>query len=128
MSQIFGTSIQLMNKSMDNLWMKMSTNLDNIANVDTVGYKAKYVTFEEAFKDSLDKATATNNTDNIKNAIANSQPLMHTSTTEGLRLDGNNVNLDVEMIEMTRTSLQYQYALSSINSDIARLRTAIKGQ
>ncbi len=128
MSEIFGNSMLLMKQSLDYLWTKQSVTSDNIANVDTPGFKAGYVTFEEEFKKQLDLALNTNNNQNIRNVLANQNNLqVHTSVNEGLRADGNNVNLDVEMIELSITSQQYNYALSSLNSDITRLSTVIKG-
>ncbi len=128
MSNIFGNSIQMMGKSLDYLWLKQGVTSNNIANGETPGYKAQYVTFEETFRQQLETAMVSNNENTINNAIMNVSPTVHESTAEGTRLDGNNVNTEVEMIELTRVALQYQTELNSINSDITRIRTAIKGQ
>lgn len=37
----------LLQRSMEYLWDKQTCILDNIANVETPGYKTKYATFEE---------------------------------------------------------------------------------
>ncbi len=128
MRSLYGNSMELIGKSLDYLWLKQSVTLNNIANSDTVGFKADYVTFEDEFKRLLDEAAQNGKSSDIQNAISTSQIELKKSEAEGLRLDGNNVNVDVEMVELTRTSLQYQYAANSLTSDIARLRTAIKGQ
>ena len=47
MNDIFGNNILVGRRSLDYLWTKMAASLENIANVDTPGYKAKYVTFED---------------------------------------------------------------------------------
>ncbi len=126
MNTIYGNSINMLNKSLDYLWLRQGVTSNNIANNDTVGYKAQYVTFEEEFRKELDAALNMGG-DSFKDAIDKSFAKVHTSQNEGLRLDGNNVNVEVEMIELTRTSFQYRYALDSISSDINRLSTAIKG-
>ena len=46
MIRLFGNSISMAEKSLDFLWAKQQIISYNIANVDTPGYKAKYVTFE----------------------------------------------------------------------------------
>lgn len=124
----WGNSISMVAKSLDYLWEKQGAISNNLANVDTPGYKSKYVTFEENYQSRLKAAMETGNRTQIQKAISGAQTSVQESKTESARLDGNNVNADVQLIEMSRTALQYQYGLSSVNSDIARLRTAIKGQ
>ncbi len=125
---IFGNSIQMVNQSLDYLWLKQSVTSNNISNAETPGYKAEYVTFENSYKEQLELAIMSNDNEAINQAIMGATPVVHKSDTEGSRLDGNNVNTEVEMIELTKAALQYQYGLNSINSDISRLRTVIKGQ
>lgn len=124
----WGNSISMVAKSLDYLWEKQGAISNNLSNVDTPGYKSKYVTFEENYQSRLKAAMETGNRTQIQKAISGAQTSVQESKSESSRLDGNNVNADIQLIEMSRTALQYQYGLSSINSDIARLRTAIKGQ
>ena len=51
---------------------------------------------------------------------------MNTTWAESSRLDGNSVDMDQEQVELVRTAYEYQYMLSSINSDINRLKSAAK--
>lgn len=127
-SSMYGNTIGMMERSLDFLWTKQGVTSNNIANVDTPGYKSKYVTFEETFQRRLSAASRTGDGRQMKQAIAGASTVLHETTGETARLDGNNVNADTEMVELTRTALQYQYGLNSVNSDITRLRTAIKGQ
>lgn len=126
LNTVFGNSMSMSEKSLDFLWKKQQVTMENIANVDTPGYKAKYVTFEETFRSRLQAAAG--NSDAVKNAIGNSSYQVHSTDNESARLDGNSVNQEAEMVELTRTALQYQYGLNAVNSDIMRLRTAVKGQ
>lgn len=127
MNSIFGNQISMSSKSLEYLWEKQAVTSNNIANVDTPGYKAQYVTFEETFQSKLQAASNTGNAGTVRSAIQGSKYQVNTTTTESTRLDGNNVNQDTEMVELTRTALQYQYVLSAVNSDITRLSTVIKG-
>lgn len=126
MSEIFGNSMQLMLKSMDFLWKKQEVIANNIANVDTPGYKSRYVTFEEELREKLDRARE-DRKESMAQALADTQYEIHVTENETARLDGNNVNADTELIEMTRAAMQYQYAQSAYNGELNRLRTAIKG-
>lgn len=113
---------------MEYLWAKQQVTLQNLANVDTPGYKSKYVTFEDEFRTRLQNAAVTNNDGQVSEAIENSHYVVNDTGDESARLDENNVDADVESVELSRTALQYMYTAQAITSDIARLRAAIKGQ
>ena len=128
MSSIFGNTISMTQKSLDYLWTKQTVSLDNIANNDTPGYKARYVTFEDQLKKNLVAAdkSGQNNRRSLAKGIERSGFSVH-NTDDAARLDGNNVQVEAENTELVRSYLQYQYQVQSINSDISRLRIAIKG-
>ncbi|WP_124066894.1 flagellar basal body rod protein FlgB [Clostridium sp. E02] len=126
MNAIFGNNISMAEKSLDYLWTKQKTTLTNIANGDTPGYKAKNVTFENEFRKRLMSGKGSTSSD-IGNIINRSRYFVHSTDQESARVDGNNVNMDVENVELARTTLQYQYELNAFNSEISRLRTMIKG-
>ncbi|MEG0879019.1 MAG: flagellar basal body rod protein FlgB, partial [Oscillospiraceae bacterium] len=86
-----------MESSMDALWMKLQVHLDNIANYETPGYKAKTVNFSEV----LDSATKKD--DDTSHLRLNVVEDATTST----RLDGNNVDMEKEQLEMWKTQAQY---------------------
>ncbi len=126
MDFMLGNSGLLTQKSLDFLWEKQKVTMNNIANDDTPGFKAQYVTFEEEMRKRLsggEHKTASK----IHDEILNSNILIKNTNNESTRLDGNNVNVDVENVEMARTTLQYEYLLKAFNNDYTRLRTAIKG-
>lgn len=126
MNSIFGNNISMAEKSLDYLWSKQRITMNNIANGDTPGYKAQYVTFEDEFRKRL-TAGKTGTSKDIANIIGNSRYFIRNTNDESARMDGNNVNTDVENVELARTTLQYQYEMNALNSEITRLRTFIKG-
>lgn len=126
MNQIFGNGILVSEKSLDYLWKKEAVTAGNLANVDTPGYKAKYVTFEDMYRAKLKGASGDRAA--VRQAANSAVWLVEESDTETARMDGNNVVADAEMSELTRTALQYQYVIQSVNSEISRLSTVIKGQ
>ena len=125
---LFGNNIALASKSMEYLWGKQQITLQNLANVDTPGYKSKYVTFEDVFRTRLEQAAMSRDDEKIAEAIEDSRLVVHDTGDESARLDENNVDADVESVELTRATLQYMYTAQAITSDIARLRTVITGQ
>lgn len=113
---------------MDFLWTKQTTILDNIANVETPGYKAKYVTFEESLQAKLQAAAdAAKPRSSVREALNGAGPVVR-EAQESTRLDGNGVNATEQGVEMARNGYQLQYVYNAISSDLAALRTAIRGQ
>lgn len=123
----FGNTIQMSQKALDYLWKKQEITMDNIANISTPGYKAKEISFQDTFRNKLKVATQTGDANDVRAAIRDSDYTVY-ERSDSARVDGNGVNVDVEYTELSRTALHYQYLLQSVNSDITRLRTAIKGQ
>ncbi|MEG7530318.1 MAG: flagellar basal body rod protein FlgB [Hungatella sp.] len=129
LNAIFGNTMTMTQKSLDYLWLKQSVTTNNIANNDTPGFKAQYVTFEDSLKRNLQGLAAGGETNAsvLQQGIERSGFSVH-NTTDSARLDGNNVQIEAENTELARSYLQYQYQLQSLNSDISRLRAAIRGQ
>ena len=128
MWNLFGNNIDLASKSMEYRWGKQQITLQNLANVDTPGYKSKYVTFEDEFRTRLRNASMAKDGEKMEDAISGSHFIVHDTEEESTRLDESNVNADVESVELSRATLQYMYTAQAITSDIARLRSVITGQ
>ena len=127
MNYMFGNSISMSQKSLEFLWAKQVVISKNLTNVDTPGYKAKYVTFEDVYQNRLKLARAAKTPAQTRSIIENSYYSINEKDSSA-RLDENNVNADAEEVEMARAQLQYQYVLNAVNSDFSRLRSVIKGQ
>lgn len=87
---------------------------NNLANVNTPGYKALSVTFEEELSKRLDNPAG------VKAKVVESDAPE--------RVDGNNVDLDAELNAMTKNSLLYQAAAQILASRVGSLRSAISGR
>ena len=112
----------VMQKSLDASWMRQQTIADNIANIDTPGYKSKYVEFENLLQQQL--AGSAGNIDKLE-AMDLPAPQVMTNSQTSIRQDGNNVDIDGENIELVRTQLQYEYMTRKISDEFSRLRYAI---
>lgn len=127
---IYGNSLDILKKSLDYTWAKKTVITDNIANYDTPGYKAKYITFEDRLKNNIDslKSKPFIKRSDIQNEIDKTKIEIHKSNNQSLRADGNNVDMEAENIELSRTQLQYQALTKQINDQFTRLRTVIDGR
>lgn len=126
MNELYGNSLSLLSKALDCLWKRQEVISNNLSNVDTPGYKAKYVLFEDALRDSIEHSQMTDRKGR-QEAIRNTRYEVRETEGRTERLDGNSVDATDEFVELTRTTHQYQYLLNAVNQDIARLRTVIKG-
>lgn len=127
MSGLYGNGIALTEKVLDYLWGRQTVTLNNIANDDTPGFKTQHVTFENELMRKLQGVgKSMENPLEISRAIDGVQARLRTTWTESSRLDGNNVDMDQEQVELVRAAYEYQHMVSSINNDITRLRNAAK--
>lgn len=118
----------LLEKSMDFLWAKQAAILDNVANAETPGYRAKVVTFEETLRSQLERAQMTDTPiKETRSALEHSH--YQVSRHPGInRMDDNGVNVTEQSVEMIRNAYQLQYVMNSINSELSILRMAVRGQ
>lgn len=127
MNYLNNNALLLSEKVLDFLWQKQVVSSNNIANAETPGFQASYVTFEDELKNRI--AAAKHQTaSEIRKGILSTEAEVHLTEDESTRADGNNVNLDVESMEIAKAALQYQYMLKSFSDDAVRLGTVIRGQ
>jgi flagellar basal-body rod protein FlgB len=122
---LFDNALFATEKLANYLWQKQKVTLNNIANVSTPGYKAQYVTFQDELKKRLE-FDDNESSAQIKNDIGSTDMHVYTKEDESNRLDGNNVNMDAEQVELASTTIQYQMAIDSISDEISRIRSAMK--
>lgn len=120
-----GINLNLLNRSLDGLWLRQQATMENIANYSTPGYKSKFIDFENSLADklnSLEKEKASE----VKEQIDSSSIILGQNENQTLRLDGNNVDLEKENLTLAKTQLQYMYTVTEINSYFLRLKSVIK--
>lgn len=127
MLNLYGNGVNLTERTLDYLWGRQNVTINNIANVDTPGFKSKYVTFENFLAKNIRSAQLKSATGkNVERAIQSSFATVHTTNNESTRLDGNNVDMDQEQIELVKTTYEYQMMVQSINNDFSRLNESVK--
>lgn len=124
---MFGNTISMTEKALSYLYKREEVLMNNMANVDTPGFKRSDVSFEEEFRSKLMEASGLKSSRAMPDAIDESHYTVY-SRDDSARVDENNVNMEVEQTEFARSGLQYQYLMQSVNMDFRLLQTAIKGQ
>lgn len=117
-------TLNLLNKSLDGLWLKQQITMENIANYSTPGYKSKSVDFENILKANLENNKG-KTTSQINDVVKTSKIVIKENDNQSLRLDGNNVDLELENLQLAKTQLQYMYTVSEINSYFSKLKSVI---
>jgi flagellar basal-body rod protein FlgB len=92
----------------------------NLANIDTPGYKAKDVSFAEHMQSLVLKTTSPSH---IQPGAQNNMRIYEVGTET--KENGNTVDLDREMTELTKNGLQYVALVQFLNQKIRTLRSAI---
>lgn len=114
-----GTSFNLLQQGMDAVWKKQTVTLHNLANVETPGYKAKYVDFETVYTLLKDAA---GNTGRVATQI---KAVVKEDATTSMREDGNNVDPDKEGLALAKAQIEYDYYNSKVTHRLSCLRHVI---
>ena len=120
--------INVLDKAADASWIRNEVLSNNIANVDTPNFKRQDVAFEQYLMAQLEGADSAN----LSKVVANVDLDSITSTTYtdpntlSYRLDGNNVDIDTENVELASNQLKYQALINSISNEFNMLENAMK--
>lgn len=130
MNWLNSNSMLLSQRVLDVSWERQRLALENIANIDTPGFKAGFGLFEDELRSRLSRLQGRDDVrrSDIREAILDTRFQVRRSEEESMRADGNNVNMDVEQIEVVRNAFQYQFALRQISDQLSRLRVSIEGR
>ena len=120
--------INVLNRAADAAWQRNEAISNNIANVDTPGYKRQDVAFESVLQQALGNNRYQSMDDKV--AIVNLSRLRGRAYVDyanySYRLDGNNVDIENENVMLAENQLKYQGLISSINQEFTNLQTVMK--
>lgn len=123
--QLLGNqNYQLARHLLDAASLRHEALATNIANLETPGFKR--LDLSPDFARQLEKVASS--------GAPSSEPLHLTPTVvqdlnaRAVRPDGNSVELDRELIEMSRNTLEYDFLTQFTSDSIKRLRAAITGR
>ncbi len=117
--------INVMDRAADASYLRDKAISNNIANINTPGYKRQDVSFaaelEEALRhskfESLDDKVSSVRLDRLRGRVYTDE------IGFSYRLDGNNVDIDTENAEMAANHLLYNGITQCINSEFSHLKT-----
>ena len=122
--------INVLGKAADGAWARNDAIANNIANADTPGYKRKDVSFETELQNALKSSKYTSLDDKVSAANDHLDRISYRTYTDSsewsYRLDGNNVDIDTENVELASNQIKYNAIVQSLDNEFKNLKTVIK--
>lgn len=116
----------ILDKAADASWMRENVITNNIANIDTPGYKRQDVDFESVLQKALGKTKYSSLDKKVRELNQDLGKLTTTSYTDAAnysyRLDRNNVDENTENAELASESLRYQLLTTAITNNFSRMQ------
>ena len=127
------TVIPQLSKGLDVYSLRQKITSENIANIQTAGYRRKEVKFEDKLRGALDmKITGVRTNANHLPVggqhIQQAQPVIEEDPANTLASGVNNVDIDKEMVEQVKNEIRYLYGSRLLSKNFAALRASIKGR
>jgi len=119
---IFSSEIyQLAGKLMDASVLRQDAIAANLANAETPGYRRMDLSpdFAAQLKASSENGSLSD---------APNPTLVEDPNARAVRADGNNVEIEHELLAMNQSSVEYEYEANIVTSNIKQLKMAISGQ
>ena len=120
--------VNVLDKAADASWIRNEVISNNIANVDTRNYKRQDVEFETYLLAQLQGANSSNLSATVAGMDLDSlnSTIYTDSSLLSYRLDGNNVDIDTENVELASNQLKYQALVGSIVNEFSMIKSAMQ--
>lgn len=127
---MFSTPVMyVLEKALDTAVLRQRNIAHNIANINTPGYKRYEVRFEDKLKEALELNPGLplyrTHPLHLPSGRTDISPEVVKDDSTTMRTDGNNVDIDREMVELAQNSLNYYVAVQQLNTRLAMLRYVI---
>jgi flagellar basal-body rod protein FlgB len=122
------TNYQLLTRALDASSLRQDAVSHNIANINTPGYKAQRVEFENLLHQAM-SGNGMSRTDDRhygQNGIGDLSPQIVRREGTSIRDDGNNVDIDLEMSELAANNIYYQSLTNQLSAKYAMVRSVLR--
>lgn len=120
--------VNVLGKAADAAWQRNDILANNISNVDTPGYKRQDIDFESQLRKALGESryeTVDSKVANLNNTELEAK--VYTDLANfSYRLDGNNVDIDTEGVELASNQIKYNGLIDSFNQEFANLKMVMR--
>ena len=128
------TNLPVINNTLDAAMLRTRVIANNIANVNTPGYRRVEVSFEKELKNALDKTRLKGYADNEKHLklgrpdLSDALPKAYKPVDPTLASGVNNVDIDMEMAKLAESQIMYNYGIKFGQGVFKKLNAAIQAK
>jgi flagellar basal-body rod protein FlgB len=122
-------ALSMAQRALSGLSYRKDLIAQNVANVDTPGYLAKEVNFESTLKrvmngvDGMEQKKTREGHMSKTNGSGSDFYTVQNRPGGSLRADGNDVDMDQELVDMSETELKYQTLTQVISKKLSILKS-----
>jgi flagellar basal-body rod protein FlgB len=113
---LFDTTQIGLERALSGSSLRQQAIAQNIANVNTPGYRRQDVDFASALHAAWDQGSS---------QVASVDPAVQTDQSAVMRADGSSVDIDTEAASQAKNGLQYEAVSTVMKTRVAILRSAI---
>ena len=121
--------INVLDKALDASDLRKTVITNNLANINTPGYKRREVDFESLLKQELEQTKWISLDEKVSNVhLDHLNAGVHydmAAFSYNYRLDGNNVDVDTDNVELASEQLRYQLLAARVTQEFSRVKTAV---
>lgn len=115
---------EALERGLDGAHRRRRVVVENLANIETPGYRARSVHFEDQLAEAINARH--------DQRASGERPSLQCRPTVGFRNtpargDGNTVDIEIETVELAKTSLHYKYRSRLLRKKLQMLHRAING-
>lgn len=129
---LFDAASHSTQQALDGLALRQNLISRNLANIDTPGYQAQTVNFEDALTASHNRQQAVRLTTTHAQHLTVAQEAALTRLVNrpggSDRADGNNVDPDIELSDLAETGIRFQALTQLISKKFALLKSITSGR
>lgn len=119
---IFDRTIQLVQDRLQLSSVNQKVISGNLANLNTPRYKAKSLAFDDVLRESMEQQGPRL----VRTSLRHMDPVDPIGPMKSAEVvESGPVDLDTEMMKLSRNSIEYQFMISMLNKKFAMIRNAI---
>jgi flagellar basal-body rod protein FlgB len=128
------TNLPAINNTLDAAMLRSRVIANNIANVNTPGYKRTEVSFEKELREALDRGNLQGSQTDERHLqlgrkdISEVKPQAYRPVDPTLPSGVNNVDIDTEMAKLAETQIMYNYGVKLGQNVFRKLNAAIQAR
>ncbi len=123
-----GKTMKLLSQSLDVAALRQRVIANNLANLNTPGFKRSTVSFEESLRKAVGDQRLklkTTHPAHIQPSSGIPRPEVKVDASTGRRVDGNNVDLEREMLDLVANQLFYNTLVQQVSGRLDNWRYVI---